>query len=65
MAEKQEPHYGEDSGQDPHYGEEGAPGAAEESQGPEGSAATADPRGTARDVPEDADGGGSAGADPG
>ncbi|GAA1180663.1 hypothetical protein GCM10009608_15800 [Pseudonocardia alaniniphila] len=32
MAEKQDPHYGEDSGQDPHYGEDGDPGAAEENR---------------------------------
>jgi hypothetical protein len=51
MAEKQDPHYGEDSGQDPHYGEDADPGAAEESQ---------ETRGTARDVAEDADGDGAA-----
>lgn len=47
MAEKQDPHYGEDSGQDPHYGEEGDPGAAEESQ---------ETRAPDQDVAEDADG---------
>jgi hypothetical protein len=46
MAEKQDPHYGEESGQDPHYGEEGGdPGAAEENQ---------ETRGTARDDAGDA-----------
>jgi hypothetical protein len=47
MAEKQDPHYGEDSGQDPHYGEEGEPSAAEESQ---------ETRGPGPDVAEDGDG---------
>jgi hypothetical protein len=61
MAEKQDPHYGEASGQDPHYGEDGEPGAAEESQGSDERIATADAGGTARDAPEDADRGGSAG----
>jgi hypothetical protein len=51
MAEKQDPHYGEESGQNPHYGEDGDVGAAEESQ---------ETRGTAHDVAEDADGGGAA-----
>jgi hypothetical protein len=51
MAEKQDPHYGEDSGQDPHYGEEGDPGVAEESQ---------ETRETARDVAEDVNGDGAA-----
>jgi hypothetical protein len=51
MAEKQDPHYGEDSGQDPHYGEEGDPGAAEKSQ---------KTRETARDDAEDADDDGAA-----
>jgi hypothetical protein len=45
MAEKQDPHYGEDSGQEPHYGEDGDPGAAEESQ-----------QSRARHAAEDADG---------
>jgi hypothetical protein len=30
MVEKQEPHYGEDSGQEPHYGEEGDLGAEQQ-----------------------------------
>lgn len=47
MAEKQDPHYGEDSGQEPHYGEDGDPGAAEEGQ---------ETRTSAQDVAEDADG---------
>jgi hypothetical protein len=51
MAEKQDPHYGEDSGQDPHYGEDGDPGAAEESR---------ETHETARDVAEDADDDGAA-----
>jgi hypothetical protein len=51
MAEKQDPHYGEDSGQDPHYGEDGDPGAAEESQ---------ETRGTTRAPAEDTDGDGAA-----
>jgi hypothetical protein len=51
MAEKQDPHYGEDSGQEPHYGEEGDPGAAEERQ---------ETRGTPRDDAEDADDDGGA-----
>ena len=45
MAEKQDPHYGEDSGQEPHYGEDADPGAAEESQ-----------QSRAGDAAEDADG---------
>jgi hypothetical protein len=51
MAEKQDAHYGEDSGQDPHYGEESDPGAAEKSQ---------ENRGTAHDDVDDTDDDGAA-----
>ena len=45
MAEKQDPHYGEESGQDPHYGEDGAPGAAEENHESRAQDAAEDTRG--------------------
>ncbi|GAA1180629.1 hypothetical protein [Pseudonocardia alaniniphila] len=51
MAEKQDPHYGEDSGQDPHYGEDSDLSTAEESQ---------EIRGSARDVAVDTDDDGAA-----
>lgn len=56
MVEKQDPFYGEDSGQDPHYGEEGDLGVAEESREPDESMAAPDPRETGRDVAENTDG---------